>query len=90
MRSRVQAFREVQDWKIYLADLVDIAIPAGAQAAAEAFGLEVHRSVTNGARIRQIPREEAELVVEYLREWGFTARILDYTPGDEPGAAPAA
>jgi len=42
-----------------MADLVDIAIPANAQAAAEALGLKVHKSVTSGARVRQIPRDEA-------------------------------
>lgn len=58
-------------------DLVDVAIPAHAQAAAETLGLKVHRSVTDGARIREIPRDEAELVVEYLRDWGFSARIIE-------------
>jgi len=42
-----------------MADLVDLAIPANAQAAAEALGLKVHRSVTSGARVGQIPREES-------------------------------
>jgi hypothetical protein len=73
-----------------MADLVDIAIPAAAQAAAEALGLLVHRSVTSGARVRQIPRDEAELAVEYLRDWGFSARIVNGAPGDEPSAARAA
>lgn len=73
-----------------MADLVDIAIPAGAQAAAEAFGLRVQRSVTSGLRIRQIPRDEAELVLEYLAEWGFAARILEQPPGSGPGARQAA
>ncbi len=52
-----------------MADLVDLAIPANAQAAAEALGLKVHRSVTNGARVRQITREEAEIALECLRDW---------------------
>jgi hypothetical protein len=73
-----------------MADLVDIVLPTAAQAAAETLGLTVHRSVTSGARIRAIPRDEAELAIEYLREWGFAARILDPTPGDEPSAARAA
>jgi hypothetical protein len=73
-----------------MADLVDILLPAAAQAAAETLGLTVHRSVTSGARVRAIPRDEAELAIEYLREWGFTARILDHSPGDEPSAARAA
>jgi hypothetical protein len=73
-----------------MADLVDIALPVAAQAAAEALGLTVQRSLTSGARVRAIPRDEAELVLEYLREWGFAARILDHTPGDEPRAARAA
>jgi cation transport ATPase len=70
-----------------MADLVDIALPAVAQAAAETLGLTVQRSVTSGARIRDIPRDEAELAIEYLREWGFAARILERTSGDEPGTA---
>ena len=64
-----------------MADLVDLAIPANAQAAAEALGVTVHRSVTNGVRVRQIPREEAEIAVECLRDWGISARILPDTPG---------
>jgi hypothetical protein len=67
-----------------MADLVDIAIPANAQAAAEALGLQVHKSVTSGARIRQIPRDEAEIAVECLGDWGFSARILENTPQGEP------
>ena len=51
-----------------MADLVDLAIPASAQAAAEALGLKVHRSVTSGARVRRIPREEAEIALECLRD----------------------
>ncbi len=73
-----------------MTDLVDIALPAAAQAVAETLGLRVQRSVTSGARVRQIPRDEAELAIEYLREWGFSARIVDGIPGDEPNAARAA
>jgi hypothetical protein len=51
-----------------MADLVDIALPGAAQTAAETLGLTVHRSVTSGARVRDIPRDEAELAIEYLRE----------------------
>jgi hypothetical protein len=51
-----------------MADLVDIALPAAAQAAAETLGLTVQRSVTSGARVHDIPRDEAELAIEYLRE----------------------
>jgi len=69
-------------------DLVDISIPAGAQSAAEALGLKVHRSVTTGARIRQIPRDDAEIAVECLRDWGFAARIVECAPqGEGPGPA---
>ena len=71
-----------------MADLVDLAIPANAQAAAEALGLSVDRSVTSGTRVRQIPREEAEIAVECLRDWGITARILEDAPqGERPAAA---
>jgi hydrogenase maturation factor len=67
-----------------MADLVDLAIPANAQAAAEALGLQVHRSVTSGARVRQIPREEAEIALECLRDWGISARILEKTSSAPP------
>ena len=73
-----------------MTDLVDIALPAAAQATAETLGLRVQRSVTSGARVRQIPRDEAELAIEYLREWGFAARIVEGPPGDNPGTARAA
>jgi hydrogenase maturation factor len=66
-----------------MADLVDLAIPANAQEAAEVLGLKVHRSVTSGARVRQIPREEAEIAVECLRDWGISARILEDAPRSE-------
>jgi len=68
-----------------MADLVDLAIPANAQTAAEALGLKVHRSVTTGTWVRQIPREEAEIALECLRDWGISARILEDTTG---GALP--
>jgi hypothetical protein len=56
-----------------MSDLVEIAIPANAHAAAEALGLKVSRSVVSGVRIRQIEREDAELAIEFLRDWGFAA-----------------
>jgi hydrogenase maturation factor len=68
-----------------MSDLVDIAIPAAAQSAAEALGLKVTRSVTSGARVRQIPREDAEIAIECLRDWGFAARIVEEPhPGEGP------
>ena len=70
--------------------LVDIAIPANAQAAAEALGLAVSRSVTSGARVRQIPREDAEIAVACLADWGFTARIVEDAPPLDDGVRPAA
>jgi hypothetical protein len=69
--------------EIQVTDLVDIAIPANAQAAAETLGLKVSRSVTSGAQVRQIPRDEAEIAVECLRDWGISARILEDTPRSE-------
>jgi hypothetical protein len=63
-------------------DLVDIALPAAAQAAAEALGLKVSRSVTTGTRVRHIPRDDAEIALECLRDWGFSARIVEPTPHD--------
>jgi hydrogenase maturation factor len=65
-----------------MADLVEIVIPANGQAAAEALGLKVHRSVTTGARVLGITREEAEIAVECLRDWGVSARIVDEHAGD--------
>jgi hypothetical protein len=74
---RPQSFANIRDVEIRMADLVDLAIPANALAAAEALGLKVHRDVTTGARVRQIPREEAEIALECLRDWAISARILD-------------
>jgi N6-adenosine-specific RNA methylase IME4 len=65
-------------------DLVDIAIPANARAAAEALGLKVGSSITKGAWVRQITRDEAEIAVKCLRDWGFTARIRKGAAPDEP------
>jgi hypothetical protein len=69
-------------------DLVDVAIPANAQAAAEALGLKVSRRVVSGLWIRQIEREDAEIAIEFLRDWGFTARIVENTPHGEGPMAP--
>jgi len=69
-----------------MADLVDIAIPASARAAAEALGLSVQRSVTDGVWVRQVPREEAEIAVECLRDLGFSPRILDNVAESKPPA----
>jgi hypothetical protein len=63
-----------------MSDFVDLAIPAAAQQAAEALGLKVSRSVTTGVRVRHIARDEAELAIEYLRDWGFSARIVEPAP----------
>jgi hypothetical protein len=63
--------------EIDMADLVDIALPSQAQAAAEGMGLTVQRSVTSGAWVRRLPRDEAEIAVECLRDFGFSARIVD-------------
>ena len=65
-----------------MADLVDLALPANAQAAVEALGLKVHRDVTTGSRVRQVPREEAEIALECLRDGGIAARILDDAAGN--------
>ncbi|MBL6617516.1 MAG: hypothetical protein ISP45_26120 [Reyranella sp.] len=68
-------------------DLVDIVLPAAAYAAAESLGLKVSRSVTSGVRVRRIAREEAEIAVECLRDWGFLARITDPSPeGRDPSS----
>jgi hypothetical protein len=72
------------DGEMGMAGLVDILIPANGQAAAEALGLKVHRSVTAGARIRQIPRDEAEIAIECLRDWGITARVVEAPPQVRP------
>jgi hypothetical protein len=65
-------------------DVVDIAIPASAQAVAESLGLKVTRSVTDGARVRRILRDEAEIAVAYLRDYGFAARIVEIDRPDGP------
>lgn len=76
-----------------MADLVDIVIPANGQTAAEALGLRVHRSVTDGARVHQIPRDDAEIALECLRDCGISARIVDPVTASaaerERGKAPA-
>jgi hypothetical protein len=69
-------------------DLVDIAIPLDAQQAAETLGLKVIRNITSGAWVRRIPRDEAEIAVECLRDWGFAARIVAREPDGEPPSAP--
>jgi hypothetical protein len=69
-----------------MADLVDIALPASGQAAAEALGLKVQRSVTTGTRVREIPREEAEIAVECLRDWGVSARIVEAPARGQPAS----
>ena len=69
-------------------DLVDIAIPVNAQAAAEASGFKVSRNVVSGVRIRQIEREDALIAIEFLRDWGFIARIVEHTPHGEGPMAP--
>lgn len=66
-----------------MVDLVDIAIPTNARAAAEGMGLTVQRSMTIGAWIRRLPRDEAEIAVECLRDFGFSARIVDDASGSE-------
>ena len=77
---------DIQEGEIRMADLVDIVIPANGQKAAEALGLKVHRSVTSGARVCQIPREEAEIAIECLRDWGISARIVENVPPVEPAS----
>jgi len=70
-----------------MADIVDIAIPANAQAVAEALGLVVSRSVTDGARVRRITRDEAEIAVTCLRDYGFAVRIVEVDTVNDPLAA---
>ena len=72
-----------------MTDLVDIALPTNGQKAAEALGLKVQRNVTSGAWVRRIPRDEAEIAIECLRDWGIAARIVD-EPRDEPPSDPGA
>ena len=70
-----------------MADIVDILIPANSQAAAQELGLVVSRSVTDGARVRGIPREEAEIAVACLHDYGFIALIVEPgTAGSRPTA----
>ena len=67
-----------------MADIVDIAIPAKPQAAAEALGLVVSRSVTDGTRVRRVARDEAEIAIACLRDYGFAARIVEVTTLNDP------
>src|SRR5262245_8745420 len=69
-------------------DLVDIVMPAAAQSAAETLGLKVSRSVTTGVRVRRISREDAEIAVECLRDWGFSVRITGPSPADGSPPSP--
>jgi hypothetical protein len=39
-------------------------------------------------RIRQIEREDALIAIEFLRDWRFTARIVENTPHGEGPATP--
>jgi hypothetical protein len=84
------AHRTARKWvqEISMNDLVDVALPANAQTAAEALGLKVSRSVVSGLRIRQIEREDALIAIEFLRDWGFVARIVESTPHGEGPMAP--
>jgi hypothetical protein len=66
-----------------MAEFVDMAIPANAQATAESMGLTVQRSMTSGTWVRRLPRDEAEIAVECLRDFGFSARIVDNSSGAE-------
>jgi len=80
----------IEDGETPVRDLVDIAIPSSAQAAAETLGLRVIRNISSGAWVRNIPRDEAEIAVECLRDWGIAARIVARGPDGEPPAAPSA
>jgi hypothetical protein len=73
-----------------MTDLVDIALPANAQTSAEALGLKVQRSVTTGARVRRIPREEAEIAIVCLQDLGFAARIVEDTASTLAPTGPGA
>ena len=73
-----------------MADLVDLAIPANAQQAAEYLGLMVHRSMTNGTWVRRLSRDEAEIAAECLRDYGFAARIVESEQPGDPDATPIA
>ena len=74
---------------IRMTDLVDIAIPANAQPGAEALGLVVSRSVTDGARVRRIRRDEAEIAVACLHDYGVAARIIEIDPPAASGESRA-
>jgi hypothetical protein len=47
------------------------------------MGLTVQRSMTSGAWVRRLSRDEAEIAVECLRDFGFSARIMDNASGSE-------
>jgi hypothetical protein len=81
-QSRPQSITQIREVEIRMADLVDLALPANGLAAADALGLKVRHDVTTGSRMRQITREEAEIAVECLRDWGIAARIVDDASGN--------
>jgi hypothetical protein len=78
MRIRAEDRRAFGARRRSMSDFVDIAIPVNAVSAAESLGLKVHRSITTGATIRDVPRDEAEIVLACLKDWGFTARTLEH------------
>jgi hypothetical protein len=73
-----------------MSELVDVAIPADAQKVAESLGLKVVHNVTSGTWVRRIPRDEAEVAVQCLRDWGIAARIVTREPPPAPNARRAA
>jgi hypothetical protein len=84
-----ELWRPVSTWIVesQVVDLVDIALPANAQAAAEALGLTVEYNITKGAWVRQIPRDEAEIAIECLGDWGIAARIREGAAPTQPADA---
>ena len=65
-----------------MCDLVDIVIPAAAQSAAETLEPKGPAAYP-GVRVRRISREDAEIAVECLCDWGFSVRITDPSSGGE-------
>jgi hypothetical protein len=55
--------------------------------AAEALGLKVEYNITKGAWVRQIPRDEAEIAIECLRDWAIAARIRECAAPNLPADA---
>jgi len=76
-----------------MSNLVDIALPANAQKAAEVLGLRVQRNISSGAWVRRIPGDEAEIdacVIGASPHASSMSRGTNPHPTPAPGTRPSA